>query len=172
MEKIKDIDRGNLLTFTNTDNKYNIILCTSTNKTVSPHSYTFSLLDYNDIQKPTIETVKNLDFFGVGNMTKTNLYNYSDQDLINMWEYHPEIKPCLLGTYALIIWRKDFMKFRDNLEFIGNLDILINLDKNGNGGVNASSWDFLQKFFNGEIITAMNERNQEKFKLKAVIKSS
>ncbi|CAM3732422.1 hypothetical protein [Flavobacterium chungbukense] len=172
MTKIKDINQGDLLTFVNANNNYNIILCTNTNKTISPHNYTFCLLDYNDIQKPTIEQILSLNFFGVGNMTKTNHYNYSEEDLKNMWECHPEIKPCLLGTYSLIIWRKDFMTFRDNLEFISNLDILPNLNKNGNGAVNASSWGFLKEFFNDKIITIMNERNQEKFKLKAMIKSN
>lgn len=170
MEKIKNINQGDLLTFIASDGNYKVILCTNTYIEKSPHNFTFCALDYNLAEKPTIEIIKEISFFGVGNATKNNFYKHSDNELEKMWNFHPEIKPHLLGFYNFIIWKKDFIKFRDHFEFIGNLKIVNNIEKNGNGGLNASSWDYLRDFFNENFDKIMSERGQLTFKLKSIIK--
>ena len=87
-----------------------------------------------------------------------------------MWTIHPNIQPYFLGSYTLTIWRKDFMKFRDNMEYIGRLNIIDNLDKNGNGSVNASNLDFLKDFFNEKHKSLLKERGQELFRIIAIIR--
>lgn len=169
-EKINEINQGDLLTFIAADGKYKVLLCTNTYKEKSPHNFTFCVLTYDHVEKPTIEIILESSFFGVGNTTKNNFYKHSDEELNKMWAFYPKIKPCLLGSYNFIIWKKDFMKFRDHFEFIENLKIVDNIDKNGNGGVNASSWDFLKSFFNENFNTIMSERGQEIFKLKSIIR--
>jgi hypothetical protein len=116
---------------------------------------------------PTIEDILNCNFFGIGNTTNDH-FKYSDKELNKMWTLHPDTKPYFLGSYGLTIWRKDFMKFRDNFEYVGNIIIVDNLDKNGNGGMNASDWTFLKGFFNQKLQTALVDRGQKQFSIKAV----
>ncbi len=168
MQKIKDINQGDLLTFKATDNKYKVLLCTSTYKDKSPQNFTFAALTYDSLNKPTISNLLDTEFLGIGN-TKNDHFKYSEIELNKMWAIHPETKPYFLGSYGLIIWRKDFMKFRDNFEVIGNLNIVNNLDKNGNGGMNASGWTFLNQFFSDNYISVLSNRGQKPFKLKSVL---
>lgn len=170
MKKITDINRGDLLTFKANDESYKVMLCTSTYKEKSPQNFTFAALTYNDKEKPTIENILYSDFWGIGN-TKNDYFKYSDNELNQMWSIHPDVKPYYLGSYGLVIWRKDFLKFRDNLEFIGNLNIVENLDKNGNGSMNASDWEFIKDFFANKINLVMPDRGQKTFKIKAIIKN-
>jgi hypothetical protein len=79
------------------------------------------------------------------------------------------MKPYYVGAYGFIIWRKDLQKFKSELIYIGNLKILDNIDKNGNGGVNASSWPFLQSFFNDQIKVTLNGRGQKTFKVTSIL---
>ncbi len=169
MKKITDINQGDLLTFKASDEKYKVLLCTSTIKDKSPQYFTFAALTYNDKEKPTTEKILNCDFWGIGN-TRNDYFKYSDIQLNQMWILHPEIKPYFLGSYGLLIWRKDFMKFRDNFEFIGNLKIVDNLDKNGNGGMKANDWNFMNDFFTNKITYFLTDKGQQTFKLKAIIK--
>lgn len=161
MTKISNINQGDLLTFKANDGKYKALLCTSTDKEKSPYSFTFSALTYDNIEKPTPETILNSDFWGIGNR-KDDYFKYSDMELNQMWSIHPETRPYVLGFYRLTIWRKDFMKFRDNFELIGNLKIVDNLDKNGNGGMNASDWNYIKDFFATKIYSALADRGQKK----------
>ncbi|MFB3387710.1 hypothetical protein [Flavobacterium sp. LAR06] len=170
MEKIKDIHQGDLLTFKDVSGKYKVLLCTSTYKERSPHTFTFCALNIDTIEKPTVAAIKESSFFGVEHTTKSNFYKHSDEELEKMWTIHPEIKPYLLGSYNFIIWKKDFMKFRDNFESMGNLKIVNNIDKSGNGGVNASSWEYLKNLFNEKLLEMMSEKDQKAFKLKSIIK--
>lgn len=169
MKKIDDVNQGDLLTFRTADENYKVLLCTSTYKEKSPQNFTFAALTYDDTEKPTVEKILNCEFWGIGN-TKNEYFKYSDNELNQMWTFHPENKPYFLGSYGLVIWRKDFMKFRDKIDFIGNLKIVDNLDKNGNGGMNASDWDYIKDFFASQINSVMIERGQKTFKVKAVTK--
>jgi hypothetical protein len=169
MKKISDINQGDLLTFKANDGNYKVLLCTSTNKEKSPQNFTFAALTYDEIEKPTVEKILNNEFWGIGNR-KNDYFKYSDSELNQMWNIHPEAKPYFLGSYGLIIWRKDFMKFRDNFELIGNLKIVDNLDKNGNGSMNASDWNYIKDFFANKINSGLIERGQKTFKIKAIIK--
>lgn len=170
MEQIKDIHKGDLLTFKDVSGKYKVLLCMSTNKNKSPHTFTFCALTIDTIEKPTVAAVKASSFFGVGNSTKTNFYKHSEEEVEKMWAIEPEIKPYFLGCYNFIIWKKDFMKFRDHFEFIGNLKIVTYIDKNGNGAVNASSWVYLKNLVNEKLTEMMSEKDQKIFKLKAILK--
>lgn len=169
MKKIIDINQGDLLTFKSTDERYKVLLCTSTFKDKSPHNFSFAALTYNNENKPTVEDILHSDFWGIGN-TKNAYFKYSDIELNKMWSIHPETKPYILGSFGLIIWWKDFMKFKDNFEIIGNLKIVDNLDKNGNGGMNASDWNFIKDFFTNKINSVLLDRGQKTFKIKAIIK--
>jgi hypothetical protein len=168
MQKITDIHQGDLLTFRAVDNKYKVLLCTSTYKVRSPQYFTFAALTYDSSDKPTITNIIDCDFLGIGN-TKNDYFKYSDIELTKMWTIHPETKPYYLGSYGLTIWRKDFMKFRDNFEVIGNLKIVDNLDKNGNSSMNASGWIFLNQFFSGNYNLVLSNRGQKPFKLKSIL---
>ncbi|MCC9065637.1 hypothetical protein [Flavobacterium piscisymbiosum] len=168
--KIKNIKQGDLFSFIADDGKYKALLCTGIYIDKSPNNFTFCALTYSSYEKPTIEITKESSFFGVGDATKNNIYKHSDEELEKMWIIHPEIKPYILGCYNFIIWRKDFMKFRDNFEFIGNLNVVNNIDKNGNGSVNASNWEGLKNLFNEKLYEIMSQRDQKIFKLKSIIK--
>ncbi|MFT3679368.1 MAG: hypothetical protein QM791_03795 [Ferruginibacter sp.] len=168
MQKITDINQGDLLTFKATDNKYKALLCTSTYKDKSPQNFTFAALTYDSLNKPTVSNILDTEFFGIGN-TNNDYFKYSEIELDKMWTIHPETKPYILGSYGLIIWRKDFMKFRDNFEVIGNLKIVNNLDKNGNGSMNASGWTSLNQFFSDNYVSVLSSRGQRPFKLKSVL---
>jgi hypothetical protein len=168
MQKIKDINEGDLITFKAIDNKYKILLCTSTYKEKSPQNFTFAALTYDCIDKPTVDSVLESDFLGIGN-TKNDYFKYSEKELAKMWSIHPDIKPYFLGSYGFIIWRKDFMKCRGNFEFIGNIKIVDNLDKNGNGCMNVSDWAFLQQFFGENFNSVLANKGQKPFKVKSII---
>ncbi|GGK77307.1 hypothetical protein ACD591_20495 [Rufibacter glacialis] len=168
-EKIKDINQGDLLTFRAADGRYKVLLCTSTYKDKSPQNYTFAALTVDEQEKPTKHRVIEGGFYGVGNR-KDDYFKYSDRELERMWSVHPEVKPYYIGSYGLTIWRKDFMRFQENFEIIGNLEIVNNLDKNGNGSMNASDWDFLRDFFNGEYHHLLLNRGQKLFRIESIIK--
>lgn len=169
MKKIININQGDLLTFKGTDDNYKVILCTSTYKEKSPQYFIFAMLTYNEKEKPTVEDILDSEFWGIGN-TKNEYFKYSEIEVNQMWMLHPEIKPYYLGSYGFVIWRKDFLKFKDNFEFIGNVNIINNLDKNGNGSMNASNWRLIKDFFINEINLVMSERGQKIFKIKAILK--
>lgn len=166
---IKDILQGDLLTFKASDNKFKVLICTSVYKDKSPHNFTFAALTYSDDYKPTINVIIECDFYGVGS-TKNDYFNYSDKELEKMWLTHPETKPCFLGSYGLIVWRKDFLKFRENFELIGNLNIVDNLDKNGNGSMNSSAMEVLDNLFVNLDSVLIDKRNQKRFKIRAILK--
>lgn len=168
MQKIKEIRQGDLLAFKASDNKYKVLLCTNIYKSKSPHYFTFAVLTYNSFAKPAIADILDNKFFGTGN-TRNDNFTYSDKELDTMWTIHPEIKPYFLGSYNLTIWRKDFVKFHDNFELIGNLEIVSNLDKNGNGGMNASDWTYLNKFFSDNYSSILNNRGQKQFKVRSIL---
>lgn len=169
MEKIKDINQGDILTFRAADNKYKALICTSTNKNKSPQSFTFMALTIESGEKLTMSSVLEGEFFGIGNAL-SNYFIYSEQELNKMWAVHPEIKPYSIGTYGHIIWRKDFLKFSENFELVGNLQIVDNLDKNGNGFINVSSWEFLNNYFNEKFKTLLDQNGQKKYKVQAIVK--
>lgn len=167
---IKEINQGDVLTFLGVDDRYKAILCTSAYKIKSPQIYHFAALTVDKLERPSIEDIRSSEFFGVGN-SRDEHFAYSNKELQKIWTIHPEIKPSFLGSYALIVWRKDFMKIRANFEILGNLNIVSNLDKNGNGGLNASNWNVLRDFFTNSYRNKLEERGQNKtFKVEAIIR--
>jgi len=170
MQKIKDILQGDILTFRASDNRFKVLICTSVFKDSSPHNFTFTALTYDSENKPQIENVLQSEFYGIGN-TKNDFFKYSDSELENIWSIHPEIKPYFLGSYGLIVWRKDFMKFRENFEKIGNLNVIDNLDKNGNGGMNTSDMTVLNNLFTKNTNGFFENKGQKRFMVKAIMKN-
>ena len=169
--QLKDINQGDVITFQGVNNKYKVILCTNAYKVKSPHVYSFAALTIDKYEKPTIEDVRASEFFGVGKSAIAS-FKYSEDELEKMWTFHPGIKPYFLGSYTLFIWRKDFMRFRDNVELIGNLDIVDNLDKHGSAGFNASDWTALRDFFTDAYRDKLEERRQNStFKVEAIIRA-
>ena len=169
MNKIRTINQGDILLFKANDDRYKAILCTGTYKERSPHHFTFAAKTINAKEKPSLNEILSAGFFGIGNR-KADFFNYLDEEVRKMWHIHPEIAPYHLGSYGLTIWRKDFMKFRQNLELAGHIEIVNHLDKNGDSGVNASSWDFLKNFFT-DFENILSKRDQKVFKLEAIIKA-
>ncbi|WP_418360286.1 hypothetical protein [Sphingobacterium detergens] len=169
MLKITNINQGDLLTFKAADNKFKVLLCTSTSKDKSPQFFIFAALTYDSFDKPTTSNINDIEFFGIGNR-KCDYFKYSDDELKKMWSIHPETEPYFLGSYGFFIFRKDFMKFRDNFEVIGTLNIIDYLDKNGNGGMNISHWESIKDFFANRINSVMLDRGQKTFKIGAIIK--
>jgi len=127
-------------------------------------------LNVESIEKLTISSILENDFFGIGNRV-SSYFKYSEQELNKMWAIHPEIKPYSLGTYSHIKWQKDFMKFIENFEFIGSLEIVDNLDKNGDGFINVSSWEFLKNYFNEKFKTLLDQNGQKRYKVQAIVKN-
>ncbi len=109
MPKNIDIVHGDLISFKASDGNYKVLLCTSAFKDKSPHYFTFAALSYSSSIKPDISNILSSEFLGIGN-TRNDLFKYPEAQLEKMWANHPEIKPCFLGSYDLIIWRKYFMK--------------------------------------------------------------
>lgn len=170
MQKIRDVNQGDLLTFKATDGRHKALLCTSTDKERSPQSFTFAVLTYDSADKPTVKSICESGFYGIGNRKK-DYFKYSDSEQQKMWTIHPEVKPYDLASYGLIIWRKDFMKFRKNFELLRNIEIVDHLDKNGSGGINGSDWNFLLAFFNEKFKTFLPEKGQTVFKVKAILRN-
>ena len=168
MDIVKDIRQGDVLAFISGDGKYKALLCTSTVEE-SPMNFTFAALSVDQSDLPTLSDIRNSQFYGIGNR-KDDFFKYSKDELDNMWKIHPEVKPYYLGSYGLTVWRKDFVKFSDNFKLVGKVDVVNNLDKHGNGGMNASDWDFLRDFFNGKFKQFLQDRGQKLFELKAVVK--
>lgn len=168
MIKIDDINQGDVLSFKANDGNYKALLCTSSNKVKSPHSFTFAALTIDSKEKPGIAQILESSFWGTG-LVKNEHYAYSNKALQHMWACHPEIEPCFLGSYGLLIWRKDWIKFSAHVEWITHLNIVEHLDKNGNGSMNASDWNFIKDFFSGNINTIMTNRGQKMFQVKAIL---
>lgn len=168
MQRNTDIFPGDLLTFKAADGNYKVLLCTSAFKDKSPYYFTFAALSYSNSSKPDISNILTSEFLGIGN-TQNDLFKYPEAQLEKMWAIHPEIKPCFLGSYGLIIWRKDFIKMIDQFEIIQNIKIVDNLDKNGNASMNASDWNYLNQFFASDFISVFKNRGQKLFKLNSIV---
>lgn len=167
MGKIKLINQGDVISFKATDGNFKALICTSTYENKRNANFTFAALTYSNISAPTLNEILICNFFGIVN-AKNDYFNYSGEELSKMWEVHPDIQPYILGSYGLIIWEKDFIKFGNNFEYIGNLDIVDTLDKNGNSSMNASNWEFLKDFFNEKFQSRLVERGQKQFSIKAI----
>jgi len=170
MQISKDIQTGDLLTFQGKDKNYKALLCTSTYRFKSPFYFTFAVLTYDQLQKPSKNDLLECNFFGTTN-TKDGYFKYSEKELEKMWFHHPEIKPYCLGSYGLLVWRKDFLEFHDNFERIDTINIITNLDKNGNGSINGSSWEFLTDFFNEKYRPFLYNRGQKPFSIKSILQN-
>jgi len=171
MQKISDINKGDIVIFKAADNHFKALICTSVYFDKSPQYFTFAALTYDRKEKPTPQDILSDFFFGT--VTKINdHFKYTDRQLEKMWGLHAEVKPNILGSYGFVIWRKDLMKFRDNLEILTNLKIIDNLDKNGNGSLNASDWNFLQDFFNQKFKSILVDRGQKTYKIAAIIQDN
>ncbi|SCW80341.1 hypothetical protein [Mucilaginibacter sp. NFR10] len=162
------MNQGDVFTFLAADNRYKVIICTSIYKARSPHYCIFAALTYDNEEIPVIEDAINSGFWGKA-VYKGGNFKYPDSQIQCMWQYHPEIKPYYLGSYGLLIWRKDFLQFKDNMKFVGNLKIINDLDKNVNSSMNASSWLTLQRFFNSEISKVLTYRSQKVFEVRSVL---
>ena len=62
MLKITDINQGDLLTFKAADNKFKVLLCTSTRKDKSLQYFTFAALTHDSFDKPTTSIINNIEF--------------------------------------------------------------------------------------------------------------
>jgi hypothetical protein len=166
---IKDINQGDCLTFKTSDNRYKVIFCTSTYKEKSPQTFTFAPTTFDKDLKPNLGDISDTEFYGKGN-SKNEFFKYSDKELEKMWTFHPNNKPYFLGTYGILILRKEFMKMRENFELLGNLLIVDNLDKNGSGSFYPGNIDNLDNFLTKDLELLMEQRGQYKFKFRAILK--
>ena len=168
MIKPQSLAQGDVLSFLADDNKYKAMLCTSVHNDRSPQYCYFAATTYSSATKPSLEDILYSNFYGIGN-TRSEYFAYTESELEHMWAIHPEVKPYFLGSYHFIIWKKDLRAIQSNLELVGNLSIISNLDMHGNGGVNASSWDFLRQFFTDSGLNKLSERGQRTYSLKSIL---
>lgn len=166
MSKRQSLVIGDVLSFKGADKKYKAIICTGIYSHHSPHYYEFAATTYSDENKPSLVDIINSKFYGVSN---NKSFAYSKLELDNMWTIHPEVKPYYIGSYGFLIWRKDLRTFYDELELIGNINIVHNLAQNGNGSVNASSLNFFRDFFAFDSLNILLERGQETYQIKSIL---
>ena len=166
---IKDLNQGDFLTFIASDGKYKVIFCTSTYRKKSPQYFFLGATSLSMDTKPTIQDIVNSEFFGIAKK-KEGAFKYSESELEKMWALHPEIKPCFLGTYGILIQRKELKVFRENFEFVANLSIVSNIDKNGDGSFYPGNKTFMNNFFTNNLKNIMEQRGQKQYKLKAILK--
>ncbi|MGC6431503.1 MAG: hypothetical protein ACON5F_10720 [Jejuia sp.] len=167
MQKIKDISIGDFLTFKASDGLYRVLFCLNVYKERSPHHFDFAATAIRQESKPSIQDIRSSDFFGKGNRKD---FRFDEEELIKMWEIHPEIKPYYLGTYGLLITRKAFMSFRERFELVCNLPILETLEQNGSGGLNASDMDLIDDLFVNRLDSFMESQGQTRFKTEAILR--
>jgi len=167
MNKIKDVKIGDFLSFKTSDGFYRVLFCSSVQKSRSPYFFNFSATTIKSKTKPTINDIRSSHYYGKGSR---NRQKFEEDELKKMWGLHSEIKPNYLGTYELLITRKDFMSFKKDFEFISNIPILENLNLNGSGGMNASNINVLDDLFVNRIENFMKSQGQEKYLTEAIIK--
>lgn len=167
--KIKNIEIGDFLSYRVEDNNYRVILCISTQITKSPFSFGFAVLTINQQKKPTKTDLLNSGFYGIVNRKK--LYHKTKENSNSiMWkDHHPEINPFLIGAYTLLIWRKEFMRFREYFEFVVNIPIIKNLDLTGSGTMVATDKESLDKIFLSNIDEVMGERRQKAIVIPSIL---
>lgn len=168
MKKLDKISIGDVLTFNLNNGFYRVFICTKREIERSPHYYIFSCLNYNSKRVPTVAEVLECDFFGAITRS-TNYLPYSDAENEKIWSFYPNIRPNILGNYGILISRKDLMKFNDRIEKICNFKIIENLDLHGTGSMNASSWDYINEFFDEDYKKIFLERGQNLFKVKSIV---
>ena len=153
--------------FKASDGFYRVLFCSSVQKSRSPYFFNFSVTTIKTVEKPTINDIRNSQYYGKGNR---NDHRFEEIELEKIWGFHPEIKPYYLGTYELLISRKDFMSFGDNFELIANLPILENLILNGSGGMNAGDLHVLDNLLVSTIESFMKDQNQQKYSTEAILR--
>jgi hypothetical protein len=169
MQKSRDITKGDVLIFQGFDQKYKAILCTTTMKIGSPFLFEFAALTIDMEMKPDLDDIRSAHFFGKGNRYD-DFFEYAEAEKRKMWKLHPEIHPYCLGSYGLLISRKDLMKARDHFDLIGNLNIVDHLDKHSGSGMNASDLDFLRDFFTDKYKTILPDRGLIAFRVEAIVR--
>lgn len=167
--KINNIEVGDFLSFKASDGNYRVIFCVSVFKEKEPFYFDFAATTINEKNRPTKEQILESGFFGIVNRKK--LYFITEQNADSkMWkDHHPEIDPFLVGVYVLTIWLKDFMGFQENFELIENIPIIKNLHLKGNGSMNASSLESLNKLFLSNIDEVMAERRQKAIVISSIL---
>lgn len=165
--KIPNIEVGDFFSFKASDENHRVIFCIGVYKERSPFFFTFAATTIRTKNKPSKEEIYQSGFYGIVN--RKSLYFKTEQNINSgMWkDHHPEIKPFFVGTYGLLISRKELMRSREDFEFIVNLPIIENLQQAGNGSMNANGMESLDKLFVTNIDELMAKRRQ-----KAVVISS
>lgn len=167
--KIPNIELGDFLSFRASDKNYKVIFCIGVYKERSPFFFEFAATTINTKNKPSKEEIYQSGFFGIVN--RKSLYFKTEQNINSgMWkDHHPEIEPFFVGTYGLLISRKELMRSREDFEFIVNLPIIENLQKAGNGGMNVNGLEYLDKLFVTNINEFMAERRQKAIVISSIL---
>lgn len=167
--KIIDLEVGDFLSFKASDGNYRVIFCVSVFKEKEPFYFDFAATTINQKNRPSKEQIIKSGFFGIVN--KKELYFKTEENANSrIWnDHHPEIEPFFIGTYGLAIWLKDFVRFQEKFEFIENLPIIENLHLKGNGGMNAGSFEALNKLFVPDVYKIMSERRQKAITINSIL---
>lgn len=170
--KIKNVKVGDFLSFKTVDGNFRVIFCVGVQIERSPFYFHFAATTIDSENKPDKEGIMKSGFYGIVN--RKNLYYKTEKNSASkMWQdHHPEIDPFFVGVYAINIWRKDFMQFRDSFEYIKNISIRENLHLKGNGFMNASSLESLNKLFLSNIDEVMAERRQKAIVISSILLDS
>lgn len=76
----------------------------------------------------------------------------------------------MLGSFGVLIFRKDFMKMRERFELLSNKEIVKNLPLFGNASFHPGTIEYLDRFFGDNLESKMEDKDQKKYKLQALIK--
>lgn len=161
-------DPGSVFVFRNTDGRYKAWVCISHRKEAKPSYCYFMALTLDSEVIPSLEELQECSFWGTGHMRHPVL-PWSDSWLEQVWRLHPDVKPCHVGAYGLMVSRKDWKVMEAAFQFIGQLSIFPDLELHGNGSMLIRSFDFVQQFFNGTESKVFLDRGQRPFKLAAVV---
>jgi len=164
----RDIKPGDFFALRVNSNSYGLFFCINAVKQTSPHYCLFVAVDKLYQNVPTFEQIQNDNFFGVFSVVDAQYIENSGKELDHVWSVYPDIKPKVIAGYSIYCYRKEFKEMKTELFFLGNKDVVTNLQHHGTGGCYPGSLkNYKELFENLNILT--EKRGQVKIKLKAIL---
>ena len=159
---------GSVIIFKNAFGNLKAWICISVRTGAKPPYFYFMCLAFEGREIPSLADIQECNFYGSGNMLNP-LEPWSESSLTQVWTLHPEVKPCHVGAYGLMVSKKDWKAIAANFQVIGRLNLFPNLELHGNGSMLVSTFDFVQQFFDGSENQVLAGRGQKQYKLAAVV---
>ena len=159
---------GSVIVFKNAFGNYKAWICISVRSGAKAPYFYFMCLDFEGVDIPSLASIQGCNYYGSGNMLNP-VEPWSESSLEQVWRIHPEVKPCHVGAYGLMVTRKDWKAMEAKFQFIGQLNLLPNLELHGNGSMLIKTFEFVQQFFDSSENQVFKERGQKQFKVAAVV---